>query len=335
MSQLYDCIIIGGGPAGLAIATGLARLLHSAVVLDSGVYRNGRERHVHNVLGFDHQEPAALRKKAKDDILARYTTIDFRNVTVTQVWRTSSGTFEAIDANGQRYSGKKLALAVGVRDVLPRIEGYAECWGRGIFHCLFCHGFENRGAASAGLLAEGVCADPSTALHTARMALQFASRLTVYTNGRPDVAAKMKTAVLDVDARITLETRRIVRLAMGGSGGSKIFIHLEDGMQAVEGFLVSPNTVRLVPSQSHSDTAAQAHAPQVEINGPFTEQLGLRVNSSGEIQASPPFLETNVYGVFAAGDCATTLRAIPQAAAMGGLVAVAIAHQVEENVHRR
>ncbi|KAI9789609.1 MAG: hypothetical protein M1816_005918 [Peltula sp. TS41687] len=56
------------------------------------------------------------------------------------------GPFEAIDVNGTctGWRGKKLILATGVVDVYPDIDGYGDCWVRAIFHCLFCHGPEER-----------------------------------------------------------------------------------------------------------------------------------------------------------------------------------------------
>lgn len=49
----YDAIIIGGGPAGLAALSGLARVRRNVLLIDSGVYRNAPTRHMHDVLGFD------------------------------------------------------------------------------------------------------------------------------------------------------------------------------------------------------------------------------------------------------------------------------------------
>lgn len=49
----YDAIIIGGGPAGLAALSGLARVRRNVLLIDSGSYRNQPTRHMHDVLGFD------------------------------------------------------------------------------------------------------------------------------------------------------------------------------------------------------------------------------------------------------------------------------------------
>lgn len=52
-SELYDAIIVGGGPAGLSALSGLARVRRNVLLLDSGIYRNGPTRHMHDVIGFD------------------------------------------------------------------------------------------------------------------------------------------------------------------------------------------------------------------------------------------------------------------------------------------
>lgn len=131
---LYDCLIVGGGPAGLATATGLARLQHSSLVLDSGVYRNAKAKHMHNVLGWDHADPAEYRAKARQDLLSRYAgVVTFQTATIDHVRKLDSGRFEAVDESGNVYTGKKLCLAAGVRDVMPDIPGYTDCWTKGMY----------------------------------------------------------------------------------------------------------------------------------------------------------------------------------------------------------
>jgi gliotoxin/aspirochlorine biosynthesis thioredoxin reductase len=72
----------------------------------------------------------------------------------------------------------------------------------------------------------------------------------------------------------------------------------------------------------------QTYAPSVEINGPL-QDLGLEMNPSGEIKVNPPFNETSVSGVFAGGDCATMMRAVPQATTGGMLAGVGAASQIQ------
>lgn len=131
---LFDALIIGGGPSGLSTATGLARQLHTAVVFDSGLYRNAKTQHMHNVLGWDHSNPAKLRDAGRADISNRYSTIQFQDISVEKIWRVEDKQFfEAQDMNGKSWYGRKVVLATGVRDVPLDIEGYAECWANGMY----------------------------------------------------------------------------------------------------------------------------------------------------------------------------------------------------------
>ncbi len=129
---LRDVLIVGAGPGGLAAATGLARQLYTAVVFDSGVYRNARTEHMHNVPTWDHRSPKEFRTKAKEDLLARYNTIQFENATVESIQRTTKGYFEAMDTNGGKWTGRKVILATGVRDIFPEIDNYSDVWVKGV-----------------------------------------------------------------------------------------------------------------------------------------------------------------------------------------------------------
>ena len=131
-SSLIDVLIIGGGPGGLAVANGLARQLYTAVVFDSGVYRNRMTSHMHNVVTWDHGRPSDFRQKARDDIQKRYDTIQFQATEIQSVKKMQEGPFEAVDASGKVWTGRKVVLATGIRDIYPDIDGYGECWGTGM-----------------------------------------------------------------------------------------------------------------------------------------------------------------------------------------------------------
>lgn len=131
-NNVVDVLIIGGGPAGLTVATTIVRQLHTAVVFDSGVYRNSRTEHLHGVPGFDHVDPEVFRTKAKGDLLRRYDTVKFKKAHVEEARRLEGGNFQVTDGRGKTYEGRKLVLATGVQDIMPQIEGYGLCWGRGM-----------------------------------------------------------------------------------------------------------------------------------------------------------------------------------------------------------
>jgi len=133
--SVHDVFILGGGPAGLAAATALARQLWTAVVFDSGKYRNARTKHMHNVPTWDHCDPQDFRAKARADLDARYETVTFENTEITCLQRTTAGLFQAFDSRGRVWNGRKIILATGVRDVFPPIRGFDDVWARGM--CVF------------------------------------------------------------------------------------------------------------------------------------------------------------------------------------------------------
>lgn len=127
-----DVAIIGGGPAGLTAASTLARQLHTAVVFDSGTYRNAGSSHMHMILTWDHKDPAEYKKAARENILSNYETIQFADVAVTSI-KQSDGLFTVTDNTDKVWSFRKVILAVGSTDTFPDVEGYEELWGKRMY----------------------------------------------------------------------------------------------------------------------------------------------------------------------------------------------------------
>ena len=180
------------------------------------------------------------------------------------------------------------------------------------FHCLFCHGFEERGADSVGVLATGSVTSPEMINHVARMAKNLAHRVTIYTNANPSLAASLPANIRS--SKIAVDDRPIARLAMADTdeaSSSRVRISFADGSaDKIEGFVTSH--------------------PSVEQAGKtLQEQLGLEMTEMGDIKVTPPWNETSVKGVFAAGDAATPMRNVMQALHMGSFAGAGIVTQIQ------
>lgn len=132
-SPAYDVIVVGGGPAGLSAASALGRVRRSALLIDSGVYRNAPTQEVHDVLTRDGTVPTEFRALAREQISV-YTSVSMMNGTVSSIVQENNNTyFTTTDADGKQYHSKKIILATGMKDLLPSTAGLAAGWGKGIY----------------------------------------------------------------------------------------------------------------------------------------------------------------------------------------------------------
>ncbi|KAF2264631.1 FAD/NAD(P)-binding domain-containing protein [Lojkania enalia] len=305
MSPSIDALIIGGGPAGLTAALTLARQVQSSVVFDDGSYRNKLSNSLHMVLTWDSVDPETVRTESRKNILSHYDTVSFEETHIVSVAKIEDG-FEATDINGKTWQGKKLILATGVEDIYPNIEGYADCWVKGIYHCFFCKGFEDRGAQSIGILAVDSLAAVPFAMHAGRAATPFTKQVVVYTNGNKTLASEFEAAFMG--SPVFKTDSRVIKKLVKASTGAEVTIQFDDGSEVTEGFL--------------------GHGPGTKAKGPFVEQLGLQTTPTGDIIANPPFLQTSVHGVFAAGDNSGPMKITPNAYYTGSLAGAGASAQI-------
>ncbi|CAG8949333.1 hypothetical protein HYFRA_00004959 [Hymenoscyphus fraxineus] len=307
---LSDVLIVGGGPAGLTAASSLARQLHTAVVFDSGEYRNVDAPYMHMVLTWDHKSPKEFRTAARKEIETNYSTIKFQQTQIKFAKRLDSG-FELEDASGNVWRGKKLILAMGSADDFPDIPGYKECWGTGIFHCMFCHGYEQKNSPSSGVLALQSQANIPMAIHMAEGASSMSKKVVIYTNGNEELKSGIDTTFKSASkpsTQFSVDSRTISRLVKEKSGAD-VTIEFADGSKVTESFLV--------------------HSPNTHVRGPFVEQLELKLAPTGDIDAAAPFHQTSVRGIFAAGDSMTPYKVINGAFSSGCNAAVAASAQLK------
>jgi len=140
--KYIDVIIVGGGPAGLNAALVLGRCRREVMLFDDGKPRNAASHALHGFLSRDGIAPSELRAIAQCELL-NYPSVRRDSARVIEAERTEAG-FVVTTDDGRVIYCRKLLLAAGVVDHLPEQPGFRELYGRGLFHCPYCDGWEVR-----------------------------------------------------------------------------------------------------------------------------------------------------------------------------------------------
>lgn len=136
-----DVIVVGGGAAGLTAALVSARARHRVTVVDDQTHRNATVEEFHGFPTRDATAPHRFRSDALAELGSYGVAIVGAAVTSA---RNADAGVSLTFADGTTADGDALLLATGVHDELPPIEGLAERWGRSVFNCPFCDGWEHR-----------------------------------------------------------------------------------------------------------------------------------------------------------------------------------------------
>ncbi|HEX2229701.1 MAG TPA: NAD(P)/FAD-dependent oxidoreductase [Candidatus Binatia bacterium] len=143
---MYDVIIVGAGPAGLSAGLILGRCRRTVLICDSGEFRNAASHSMHGFLSRDGMRPAEFLRVGREQ-LEPYG-VEVRKAKVTDARRSETG-FEITVNNEKHEACKKLLLATGVIDRIPPVKGIQDLYGRSVFHCPYCDGWELRDQALA------------------------------------------------------------------------------------------------------------------------------------------------------------------------------------------
>src|ERR1043165_5089440 len=137
----YDCLIIGGGPAGLTAAIYLARYRRDALVIDDGQSRASLIPESHNYPGFKGIGGTELLKRLRDQLSGYGGKV--QNATVEDL-SSHEGGFAA-RAGRHTLRARKVLIATGLVDEKPELasveEGVRAGWVR---YCPICDGYEAR-----------------------------------------------------------------------------------------------------------------------------------------------------------------------------------------------
>lgn len=138
----WDCAVVGGGVAGLSAAMVLGRARRRTLVFDRGGQSNRAAEHVGGGLGLDGTPPDELYRSARQQ-LAPYDSVELRDAEVLDGAQDGDGFVLKVDG-GSEVQARSVILAMGMDYEIPDVPGFREHWGRAVFHCPFCHGWEVR-----------------------------------------------------------------------------------------------------------------------------------------------------------------------------------------------
>lgn len=297
----FDVAIVGGGPAGLNAALVLGRARRTVALFDNSQPRNKVTHASHGFITRDGIEPAEFRRIAYEEVL-RYPTVQHWGTEVKDIRRTEEG-FQVDTLAGEQIHAGKVVLSGGLREELPEIEGIKDYYGKSLFACPFCDGWELRDQALV------VISDQPHALHKVKLLMNWSRDLVLCTNGAADI--------LDTEQRGQLAARGIPVIdtpisALGGQNGRLESVHFADGSSIKRsGGFIDP-----------------AQIPKIA----FKDALGYETAENGGIVTNA-MGKTTAKGVYAAGDTVDVMPSqLIYAAASGSKAAISVmADLTEEN----
>ena len=139
----WDCVIVGGGVAGLSAALVLGRARRRTLLFDLGGQSNRAAPHVGGGLALDGTPPDELYARGRAQVAA-YDSVLVRDAEVTDAQRDADGFVLGLGDGSDEIRARSLILATGMDYQVPDVPGFAEHWGGSVFHCPFCHGWEVR-----------------------------------------------------------------------------------------------------------------------------------------------------------------------------------------------
>ena len=293
METTWECIVVGGGAAGLSAALVLGRARRRTLIVDAGRPSNRVAEGIGGLLGNDTRPPGDFYADGREE-LAAYASVELRPGEVVDGERNDDG-FVLELADGSRETAQRVLLATGMDYRRPTLAGVEERWGHSVFHCPFCHGWEHRDQP-LGVLDRG-----ASGAHRALLLRTWSDDVTLLADGpaelEPGDADQLERAGIVVDERPVAELR--------GPGATLTAVAFADGNERPCGGL-------LVPVTLHQRSA-------------LAEQLGAATEEPGPLVADALAVDakfaTSVPGLFAAGDVGAVMPSVANAVASGNTAA--------------
>jgi thioredoxin reductase (NADPH) len=292
VTDALDCLVVGGGPAGLTAAVYLARYRRRLLVVDAGDSRVGWIPRTRNVPGYpDGIRGTELLERLREHA-ARYGVAPEPGR--VDVLAGADGRFSAT-VNGRTVQARKVLLATGGHDVEPELPGLRESLATGnVRYCPVCDGFETEGQRVA------VLGPGAHGLRESLFLAGFSNQVTWLAMGAHEAVSADDLARLR--RRNVLLAEQIPRR-----------IDCRPG-EGVEVTLADDRVLRfdvLYPALGLRHASGLATA------------LGARVQPDGQLLVDD-HLHTTVPGLYAAGDVAAGLNQISVAYGQAAIAATAI-----------
>ncbi|RFS21919.1 NAD(P)/FAD-dependent oxidoreductase [Chitinophaga silvatica] len=284
VQESYDAIIVGGSFAGLSAAMALGRARKRVLIIDSNQPCNKQTPHSHNFITQDGEKPAVIKEKALQQVLQYETVKLLEDLAIDVI--PSDKRFDVQTQNNGTITTRKVLFTTGIKDTLPDLPGFKECWGISLIHCPYCHGYEVRD------IPLGIIANGDMAMHFVELLLGWSKDLILLTNGPSMLTEEQLKAIARHQVKV-LETP------------VKEILHKDGYMNAVtlaDGDTIPLNAVfiRAEPSQHSS----------------IPEALGCEIGKNGLIVVDE-LNHTSVPGIYAAGDNSNMFRAVSIAVGAG------------------
>lgn len=295
-SKNFDVIIIGGSYAGLSAGMALGRSLRNVLIIDDGKPCNRQTPHSHNFITHDGKTPKEIGELAKKDV-EKYESIQFYDGKVIRVAKNSDG-FSVELSSEDTFYAKKIILASGVKDIMPDIPGFTECWGISVIHCPYCHGYEVRNEVT------GILSDGDLAYEFSKLVFNLTKELTLFTNGKTKLTHEQVEKLRQ--NTINLKEDEIVKLEHENGNIQKIIF--KNGNEVSLKALYAK-----IPFEQNIDVS--------ELACELTEHGFIKVD----------FMQkTSVPGVFACGDNTTMMRSVANAVAQGNFAGAMVNKELSE-----
>jgi thioredoxin reductase len=285
---MFDAVVVGGSYAGQSAALQLARARRKVLVVDGGKRRNRFAHESHGFLTQDGADPAEIAARAREQLL-KYPNVEWRD----GVAENASGSADAFQlrVSGETVAARRVVLAMGVADELPPVPGLAERWGKSVFHCPYCHGYElNQGHV-------GVLGVAPISLHHALMLPDW-GQTTFFLN---DAFEPDAVQLAQLEARnVTFERTPVKRIS-----GDRADVELADGrVIALDGLFTATRT---------------------SVSSPVAAELGCAFEDGplGTFIQTDTMKATSVPGVFACGDAARAAGTVAWAVGDGAMAGAA------------